>query len=83
MDGLIAELLEQARLIARDVLRREGVRMRTATVEEDSPVRIRYDGEEATSMVAPRRTVEVAVGDRVVVAKSRGQATILGVLLPD
>lgn len=80
MDALIREVLGQSRAIAEDVQRRLGVRMRTATVEQVAPLRIRYDGEAAASVVSPRTVVVPSVGDRVVVAKSRGQATILGVL---
>ena len=80
MDALITELLQQVRGIARDVLQREGVRLRTATVTATDPLRITYDGEDTPSVVPPRRAAVVALGDRVVVAKSRGQATILGVL---
>ncbi|WP_226850618.1 right-handed parallel beta-helix repeat-containing protein [Brachybacterium tyrofermentans] len=80
MDALIGEVLQQVRGIARDVLQREGVRLRTATVTQTDPVRITYDGEDDASVVPPRRAAVVALGDRVVVAKSRGQATILGVL---
>lgn len=80
IDALVSELLLQARSIARDVLQREGVRLRTATVTSTSPLRIQYDGEDASSVVPPRRAAVVVLGDRVVVAKSRGQATVLGVL---
>ena len=80
MDSLISEVLGQVRGIAQDVLRREGVRLRTATVTSTSPLRIRYDGESDASVVPPRRAALVATGDRVVVAKTRGQATVLGVL---
>lgn len=80
MDALIAEVLGQSRAIARDVLRREGTRMRTATVASDTPLRIAYDGETEASVVAPRTVVQVATGDRVVVVKAHGQATIIGVL---
>lgn len=80
IDALITEVLTQARGIAEDVQRRTGVRMRTATVTSASPLRIRYDGEDDASVVTPRTVVRPRVGDRVVVAKTRGQATILGVL---
>lgn len=80
MDALIGEVLQQVRGIARDVLQREGVRLRTATVTGTDPLRIMYDGEDAASVVPPRRAAVVSLGDRVVVAKSRGQATIIGVL---
>lgn len=80
IDALVSELLQQTRSIARDVLRREGVRLRTATVTSTDPLQIQYDGETTASVVPPRRAVVVSLGDRVVVAKSRGQATILGVL---
>lgn len=80
IDALVGQLLGDVRGIARDVLQREGVRLRTATVTSASPLRIRYDGETDPSIVSPRSTVSAAVGDRVVVTKSRGQATIIGVL---
>lgn len=80
IDALITEVLGQARGIAQDVLRREGTRLRTATVEQREPLLIRYDGEDSVSVVPPRRAADVNLGDRVVVAKSRGQATIIGVL---
>lgn len=80
MDALVQEVLGQVRGIARDVLRREGTTLRTATVESVSPLRIRYDGETEASIVPPRRVARVGVGDRVVVAKARGQATVLGAL---
>lgn len=80
MDALISEVLRQARGIAEDVQRRIGVRMRTATVTSADPLRIRYDGEDDASVVTPRTVVQPRVGDRAVVAKTRGQATILGVL---
>lgn len=83
MDALIGQILGDVRGIAEDVLRREGVRVRTATVAGTDPTRIVYDGETDPSVVTPRRTVRVATGDRVVVAKSRGQATIIGVLTKD
>lgn len=80
MDALITEVLSQVRGIAQDVLQREGTRLRTATVESVDPLRIRYDGEAEPSVVPPRRAAVVSQWDRVVVAKTRGQATILGVL---
>lgn len=80
MDALIGQVLADVRGIAEDVLRREGVRIRTATVTSVSPLRIRYDGEGDASVVTPRTVVGVVAGDRVVVTKSRGQATVLGVL---
>lgn len=80
MDALVQEVLGQARGIARDVLRREGTTLRTATVTSVSPLRIRYDGEAEASVVSPRTAAVVGVGNRVVVAKARGQATVLGVL---
>lgn len=78
MDALVSEVLSQARHIAEDVVKRTGVRLRTATVTSTSPVRIRYDGEDAASVVTPRTLAAVNTDDRVVVAKTRGQATILG-----
>lgn len=80
VDALITEVLQQARGIAEDVQRRVGVRMRTATVTSADPLRIRYDGEDDASVVTPRTVVRPQVGDRVAVAKTRGQATVLGVL---
>lgn len=76
MDGILL----QCRHISREAVERYGLQMRTATVAQVSPVLIRYDGEDDPSVVPPRRAVVVAVGDRVVVVKSRGQATIIGVL---
>ena len=78
MDVLVESILGQVRTIAEDVVRRTGVRLRTATVTRTSPLRIRYDGEDDASVVTPRTLDPVGRGDRVVVAKSRGQATILG-----
>lgn len=78
MDALITQILGDVRGIAQDVLRREGTRLRTATVASTGPLRITYDGEADPSVVSPRSVLTVALGDRVVVAKARGQATILG-----
>lgn len=80
IDALVGQLLGDMRTVAEDVLRREGVRLRTATVTAVDPLAIRYDGETTASVVSPRSTVLAVTGDRVVVAKSRGQATVLGVL---
>lgn len=80
MDALVKEVLGQVRVIARDVLRREGTVLRTATVTAVSPLLIRYDGETEASVVSPRSVAPVGVGDRVVVAKAKGQATVLGSL---
>lgn len=82
MDALIREVLGQARSIAEDVQRRVGVTLRTATVVTLDPLTIRYDGEDDPSVVSPRATVTPFVGDRVLVTKSRGQATVTGVLSP-
>lgn len=78
MDALVESILGQVRTIAQDVLRRQGVRLRTATVTKKKPVRIRYDGEDDASVITPRTLVDVTEDDRVVVAKTHGQATVLG-----
>lgn len=80
VDVLVESVLGQVRTIAEDVVHRLAPRLRSATVTSTSPLRIRYDGETDASVVTPRTLVGVANSDRVVVAKSRGQATVLGVL---
>lgn len=80
MDALIREVLTQARGIAEDVQRRLGVTLRAATVVSTGPLVIRYDGEDDPAVVTPRSVVTPNAGERVLVAKSRGQATVLGVL---
>lgn len=80
VDVLVESVLGQVRTIAEDVVHRLAPRLRSATVTDTGPLRIRYDGEDDASVVTPRTLARVAKGDRVVVAKHRGQATVLGVL---
>lgn len=80
MDALVESVLGQARSIAEDVVHRSGVRLRTATVTQEDPLQVQYDGEDSSSVVTPRSLVRPTRGNRVVVAKSKGQGTILGVL---
>src|SRR5699024_1900322 len=68
-------ILDTARQIALETARREATHLKWATVTATSPVRIRYDGETAASIVPPQTTAAgLSVGDRVQVIKQHGQA---------
>lgn len=73
-----SQLLQEAAAIARKIVAREGTRVRWATVTSTDPLLIRYDGETEPSIVSPQTIAAVAVGQRVAVAKYKGQALVLG-----
>lgn len=73
-----SQVLQEAADIARKIVKREATRIRWATVASTDPLLIRYDGEDDPSIVPPQTVAEVAVGQRVAVAKYRGQALVLG-----
>lgn len=73
-----SQLLQDAAAIARKIVAREGTRVRWATVTSTDPLLIRYDGETEPSIVSPQTIAAVAVGQRVAVAKYKGQALVLG-----
>ena len=72
------QVLQEAADIARQIVKRESTRIRWATVASTDPLLIRYDGEDDPSIVPPQSIAAVDVGQRVAVAKYKGQALVLG-----